>query len=126
EYSYQRQCVDMGWIEPPSDFGNGGDNKYDIYMYMNEYGDDAITNIDIQDGWNEEWAPSYIFIGPNSYIGGDLKVTVAHEFNHALQMAYSYKDMYNSVPAQWFAENTATLIAEVTWNYKFNNRKLST
>ena len=123
EYAWERQCTDMNWPEPPSDGNRGENNKYDIYIVTDLNGNRGQTFPEIEPLWQYEWAPSYIEIIDT--LENDVeKMTVAHEFSHACQFAYSYKDLYyedNQFNAlTWFYENTAVLMAEEVWNYEFN------
>lgn len=105
------------WALPPADNGNGGDNRYDIY----------IRNLPLHNGITLWEDPS-----PNPYLNGysswieirrdpipnepvsdldRLKVLVAHEFHHACQLRYT-------LPASndvWFNENTSVLMEKVIY-----------
>ncbi|HSW54763.1 MAG TPA: T9SS type A sorting domain-containing protein [Ignavibacteriaceae bacterium] len=128
EYAYEKQCGTNGmlWRVPPPDDNRGGDNRYDIYLVDETYpdiqGSRGITSWEIIGNWNYEWAPSFILI-INTLQDNDLKMVVAHEFNHASQLAYTYKDLYINNGQKidtWFYENTAVWIAEMTYNYAYN------
>ena len=120
EFAYEEQCgVDgMNWRVPPPDDNRGGDNRYDIYLVNEDYIPEnrGVTQHEIIGNWTEEWAPSFILIINTLPDYNDLKMVVAHEFNHASQLAYTYKDLLNGT---WFYENTAVWIAEMTYNYAY-------
>jgi len=69
EYCW-RNCDSLGWISPPPDFNNGGDNKYDIYIRntLNHqiphwggcFGESTFNN-PYPDGWTS-WIAIYIVI----------------------------------------------------------------
>jgi len=95
EYAYQKQCVEMNWLVPPTDDNRGGDYKYDIYL-VNSLGSlRGETFYEITGNWQYEWAPSFIEIINTLPTDNDLKMVVAHEFNHACQFAYSYRNSLN-------------------------------
>ena len=119
EYAYQQQCDSMNWRVPPPDDNRGGDNRYDIYLVDENYpdisGSRGITFYELTGNWTYEWAPSFILI-INNLSDDELKMVVAHEFNHASQLAYTYQDLGNDT---WFYENTAVWMAEMTYNYAY-------
>lgn len=110
EYAYQKICDEFGWIQPPSDDNRGGDNKYDIYILP--IANRGETWVELETNWTNEWAPSFVKINVDLDIN-ILKMVVAHEFNHACQIAYTYKD------GIWFYENTAVYIAEEVYDYQY-------
>ncbi len=115
EYAYQEMCVELGWLVPPTDDGRGGDNKYDIYLVDKSYidGSNGITQPEIIGNWTYEWSPSFVLIRNNILTFDTLQMITAHEFNHALQLAYTCKDGSTDT---WFLENTAVWMAEVIYN----------
>ena len=119
EYAYQQQCDSMNWRVPPPDDNRGGDNRYDIYLVDENYpdisGSRGKTFYELTGNWTYEWAPSFILI-INNLSDVELKMVVAHEFNHASQLAYTYQDLGNDT---WFYENTAVWMAEMTYNYAY-------
>ncbi len=118
EYAYQRICVEMGWQVPPNDDGRGGDNKYDIYLVNESYipKSNGVTQPEIIGNWTYEWSPSFILIRNTIETENQLKMVVAHEFNHASQLAYSCRDGSTDT---WFLENTAVWVAEMVYNYAY-------
>ncbi len=99
--SWEHEVFSLGWRQPPSDEGNGGDNRYDVYTENMPYYGYAAWESAGPEPWNDY--SSYIsvhidFLGfpPNDDPEGDqagaMKVTLAHEFNHACQFAYDAFD----------------------------------
>ncbi|MEO0202423.1 MAG: T9SS type A sorting domain-containing protein [candidate division WOR-3 bacterium] len=113
EYSWQKQVVEFGWFAPPPDYNQGGDNRYDIYIKNLGQGVLGYTAPEYTySGYGTEGATSYIVIGKGieSYGYDLLRVTVAHEFHHAIQFAYTYND------APWFYENTSTWMEDMVYD----------
>ncbi len=106
-------------MAPPSDGAVGGDSRYDIYFEdMGYYGYTAAESYG-PNPWND--ATSYIvlhrnFIGfpPNTDPDGDqagaAKVTVAHEFFHAVQFAYDVGE------DGWWMEVSSTWMEDVVYD----------
>jgi hypothetical protein len=99
--TYNFEINNLGYPPPPSDDTAGGDNKYDIYLKsLGWYGE---TDFDGDKG------PSYIVV--NSDFTGfrtlgiyAVRVTVAHEFHHGIQVGnYIYRET-----DAWFHELTST------------------
>lgn len=127
--SWSHQVNTLGWTRPPSDGIAGGDSLYDIYPTSIglTYG---ITFQD-QPGpepWND-WS-SYIFVhraflsfppnqDPDGNQAGSMKVTAAHEFNHACQFADN--PLHLKVSESWWQEITATWIEDVLFDATNDN-----
>jgi hypothetical protein len=102
--AYNFEINYLGYPVPPPDNGVGGDDKYDIYLeYLGDvYGD---TQFDFVSG---EKGPTYTEV--NSDFTGfpttgldAVRVTIAHEFHHAIQIGdYIYRD-----EDVWFHEMTS-------------------
>ena len=115
EYSY-RYFQNHGWVMPPSDGGMGGNDKYDIYC--DNLGGSAMgvtyPENNIGTPYPNTWS-SYVIIERNMGQFGDaymnMKVTVAHEFHHAIQMGLN-----GSGGASWFMENTATSLEDQVYD----------
>lgn len=88
ELAWQVQVEEMGWPAPPADDGDGGDDRYDLYL----------TNEDTQGGaWTWGTGPdttqddgfyslaSFIALDDRYISDADLPDFVIHEFNHAVQ-----------------------------------------
>jgi hypothetical protein len=109
----------LGFITPPSDGGLGGDSKYDVYFEDMGYYGYAVPENPGPEPWNDY--TSYIVLN-NNFIGfppnndpegnqyGAAKVTVAHEFHHAVQFAY------NASEASWFMELDATNMEDIIFD----------
>lgn len=114
DFVYEYEINTLGYRTPPSDNGAGGDNKYDIYI-MNIYPYYGETNSEFTDGGSS--GPSFIKIHNNfnnSFFTQGLnaaKVTIAHEFHHAIQMSYILRmsDLY-------FYELSATAMEEFAYD----------
>jgi hypothetical protein len=119
ENSWVTGVTALGFRQPPSDAAfpdNGGDGRYDIYVQAlsGYYG---YTQPEYYvDGTPQNDATSYVVID-NDYMGfgypdpqDPMKVTVAHEFNHACQFAH---DVGESL---WYMEATATWIEDVVYD----------
>jgi len=111
ENSWATEIDDWGFRQPPSDSGDpdGGDGGplYDIYVQncSGYYG--YCQGCYTQPGAPSNDCSSYVVID-NDYAGfgypnpvDPMKVTVAHEFNHACQMAHDYTE------GTWYMECTA-------------------
>lgn len=117
DYSWQVEIDQMGYYDPPSDLGLGGDSKYDIYIEQQ-----SSLGYTSPDGIPDPTTPyndtsSYIAIAPGLGVGL-CQVTVAHEFQHACQFACDQAE------PTWFMENCSTWIEDEVypdvndyWNY---------
>lgn len=117
--SYRTMITYLGYRIPPSDGTAGGDSKYDIYTEDMPYYGYTQGESPGPEPWNDY--TSYIsvhndFIGfpPNDDPEGDqkgaMKVTVAHEYFHAVQFGY---DIYES---EWFMEISSTWMEDVVFD----------
>jgi hypothetical protein len=100
----------LNWREPPDDDNRGGNNKYDIYI-RNIQGGACLAEVPV--GWNYEWAPSYIEITNGYNDMNKLRSLVTHEFNHACQIAYTYRDGIGL--GVWFYENTSVWMEYIVY-----------
>jgi hypothetical protein len=100
--AYNFEINKLGYPPPPSDDTAGGDNKYDIYLelFNQYYGDTQFEGTK---------GPSYMEVNSN-FTGfptqgiNAVRVTVAHEFHHSIQVGnYIYRDL-----DAWFHEMTST------------------
>jgi hypothetical protein len=115
--SYRTEVVNLGQMEPPSDFSGGGDSRYDIYtedMYYYGYTQ--------PEGYGDRpWTDYYSYVSvENNFYGfppnddpegdqkGAMKVTVAHEYYHAIQLGYEV----NMGTDVWFMEISSTWMEE--------------
>jgi hypothetical protein len=107
-----------GWINPPSDYGVGGSNLFDIYCrYSGNLGAYGVSVYDTAnpvyypDGWCS-WVEVCTDSIPQPFTRyGRLKALVAHEFHHSVQQAYTEEEE----PKWAFYENTSVWIEEVLW-----------
>jgi len=104
--SWQTECVEMGYFVPPPDGMVGGDNLYDIYIAQ-------ISSLGYTSSGGEFKPPDSTHACSASHIvilrgmgTNVLKATVAHEFQHAVQMSYDYNE------PTWFMENCAVWMEE--------------
>ncbi|SYZ73514.1 exported hypothetical protein [Candidatus Zixiibacteriota bacterium] len=117
--AWRTEVTNLQYMAPPSDGAVGGDSRYDIYFEeMNYYGYTAPESYG-PNPWND--ATSYIsihrnFLGfpPNTDPDGDqagaAKVTIAHEFFHAVQFAYDYSE------ATWWMEVSSTWMEDIVYD----------
>ena len=118
--SSRRVNDQLGYYSPPQDGGTGGDDKYDIYLVsILAYGGTSPESPG-DSSWNDY--TSYILVHRNLYgfppnddpqgdTIGAQKVTCAHEYFHAVQLAYDF-DIQNNL---WWMEATATYMEEVVF-----------
>jgi hypothetical protein len=130
ENVWSTEITTMGWLQPPPDAGEGGDTRYDLYLKncWPYYG-----YVDPGGGFVGDNPSSSGVIETNAYYSymvlendfrlqpspqNDIKVTVAHEFNHAIQVGYDRAE------ETWLMESTATWIEDEVYddindNYQF-------
>jgi len=115
--------TELGYDMPPPDEGNGGDDSYDIYVT-------TITGLTVPE-FRSEFYPDRVAYAAYSYIGNDLrnvhhpedpipllKATCAHEYFHAVQMAYRAivaddKPWWFELTANWAEERVFDDLNEV-------------
>ncbi|OPL18987.1 MAG: hypothetical protein AVO35_03410 [Candidatus Aegiribacteria sp. MLS_C] len=106
------QCDQMEFFQPPPDNNVGGDNKYDIYV---KYLSGATLGYTTCSGEyhppdsTHDCSASHIVMNNNITSIGTRVCTVAHEFQHAIQMSYDYNE------PTWFMENCAVWMEEMTY-----------
>ena len=121
ENVWNEEVTTMGFRAPPPDGGDpdggGGNDKYDIYVQelgtgLYGYCQGSYYYNDGPGGYPPNAATSYVVID-NNYSGfgypdptDPMKVTVAHEFNHACQAAHDINE------ATWYKECTSTWIED--------------
>ncbi len=118
----------LGWLNPPSDNGFGGNNLYDVYLQ--EMLSDGIAGF-VDGGFDEttvgdnpnspnviETRSSFSYMGlDNDYEEGGvfeeqlLRTTVAHEYMHSIQMGYDGQETL-----EWLWESTATWIQDEVYD----------
>jgi hypothetical protein len=109
DYSWQVQCDEMNYFYPPPDANMGGCNRYDIYiMVIDALGYTTPGGEFKPPDSTHNASASHIVINTN--LSPNLvKVTVAHEFQHAVQMTYDYTE------PTWFMENCAVFMEETVY-----------
>lgn len=118
------EIEEMGWPMPPTDYGVGGSDDYDIYLTNEETQGGAWTYTTYDTGVEPDaWSDDDLFSN-SSYIAIDddeswipdssMPGFVSHEFNHALQYGM---DANEYTLFAW--ESTAEAIAEL---YSGNGR----
>lgn len=109
DYSWQVQCDEMNYFTPPPDANMGGCNRYDIYiMVIDALGYTSSGGEFKPPDSTHNASASHIVINTN--LGSNLiKATVAHEFQHAVQMTYDYTE------PTWFMENCAVFMEEMVY-----------
>jgi len=117
--SYRAEIITLAQFEPPSDGTLGGDSRYDIYTEeMGYYGYTQSEGAG-PNPWNDAY--SYIsvhrnFIGfppnddPDGNQKGAAKVTIAHEYYHAIQFAYNYLE------DAWLMEASSTWMEDYVFD----------
>ncbi|HIE37793.1 MAG TPA: hypothetical protein EYP77_01760 [Anaerolineae bacterium] len=131
ETVWQAEIGTMGWLEPPPDAGEGGDTRYDLYLknippyygYTYFSGGFVGDNPNSPDVTETRAYYSYVALENdfNAFPGDrrdNIRVTLAHEFNHAIQVGY------DSLEALWLMEATATWMEDEVYdaindNYQF-------
>ncbi len=106
------ECDNMGFIHPPPDMNVGGDNKYDMYLCYLGGGVLGYTTCAGEyhpPDSTHSCSASHIVIGSNIAASGTRVCTVAHEFQHAIQMSYDYNE------PTWFMENCAVWMEEMVY-----------
>ncbi len=126
EHVWQVEVEALGWTPPPPDGNNGGDSTYDVYLlnipgyYGVTCGDDFVgDNPNSVDRVETRAYASHLAL-ENDYIGfkGNpsdlLKVTAAHEFNHALQYGYDGNEPFTA--SAWLYEGVATWVEDEVYD----------
>ncbi|MEO0091769.1 MAG: T9SS type A sorting domain-containing protein [candidate division WOR-3 bacterium] len=106
QYCWAKEVDSLGWIAPPPDFGQGGDDRYDFYIKTLSSGIAGVTYAEY--GYSTPYPDgvcSHIRITTNLDLNS-LKATVSHELCHALEFRYS------SAEGTWWMENCAVWMEE--------------
>lgn len=136
ENVWDTEITSMGWLQPPPDTGEGGDTRYDVYLkncwpyygYVDCNGGFVGDNPNSLSVTETDAYYSYMVLENDFKLQpspqNDIKVTVAHEFNHAIQAGY------DGTEATWLMESTATWIEDEVYddindNYQFLNKLFS-
>jgi hypothetical protein len=108
EESLSVQVDDMGWPMTPPDCGEGGDERFDLYVYQLEegYAGFAIPNHIIGDNplspEVEQYAAyGHLEIANDFSLSADpiglMKATIAHEIHHNIQFTFDVGDAFRSL-----------------------------
>jgi hypothetical protein len=107
-WHYTTNSNKLGYNSPPLDGNNGGDSRFDVYIKnINYYGftDDqdgyGHPYIVVHNNYTAGFEPNF---DPEGSRAGNMKITAAHEFFHAIQ--YFYVDWLDE-DSIWWEENTA-------------------
>ena len=118
------QVSEFGWPAPPTDCGEGGDTRYDVYLLETLSSDStmgySMPEAVLGDNPNtpavEDWSTySYLAID-NDFDSTPaslslMRTTAAHEFNHSIQFGYDLND----IGGEWYYEATATWMETITF-----------
>lgn len=112
EYYINRQ----GWPPPPRDCGEGGDDRFDVYIIeildseelLGYVQPEALVGDNPYSEEIEQWASYSYLVLDNDFSGvGDpaalMRTTVSHEFMHNLQFGYDINEPFDAI-----YESTAT------------------
>lgn len=115
--SYNYEVKILKYPAPPADFGEGGDDLYDIYLQNLASGDYGATYA--EQGLGKEKYATYVIMD-NDFSGSGYstngiaaaRVTIAHELHHSIQMGnYIYR------PADsFYHEATSTAMEELVYD----------
>ena len=112
--TWELEVEQLGYNPPPSDNGLGGGEEYDVYVtdlkgdvygwaYREQTGYTSHSYIEIDNNFTD--------LGYRQTRGLDaLRVTIAHEFHHAIQFGY-----YARTDGCWWHESTSTWMEEVAY-----------
>jgi len=119
---YRFEIEYLGFIFPPSDNGAGGDDKYDVYIQNQGGSVYGYTEWESKVG-SINWT-SFMVID-NDYVGyystglNGMRVTVAHEFHHGIQLG-NYSVLNSNSPFRdsdlFFYELTSTSMEEFVYD----------
>lgn len=119
EYAWDLEINQLGFREPVSDNGAGGDDKVDFYIQDFGPGGYGYT---IPETTVNHRAPAFCVID-DDFQGTQyattgleaLKVTTAHEFFHVIHFSYyNYSTTY--YPILWWMEQTAVWMEDRAWD----------
>jgi len=130
EYVWEYEVEFLGYREPLTDNGRGGDNRLDVYLTDLGTGVYGYTVPDPDSDYYQ--MPGYIEIDNDfagTQYGGSIatvlqaaRVTAAHEFFHAIQYAYDESEFdYDNISdpnsyKPWWLEATATWMEDVVYD----------
>lgn len=104
EQAWDHEVNEMGYAPPPSDGTGGGDDRFDVYIKsMNYYGYTSVESDHPYIVVHKNYVGFESNLDPEGSRIGNMKITAAHEFFHAIQ--YFYDDWNDD--SIWWEENTA-------------------
>ena len=113
EEAFSFQIDRLGWPLPPPDCGEGGDERFDLYL-LNLDGLFGYAQSEVQVGDNpntpevELYAATSHLVIENDMEGfsddpvGAMRATIAHELHHNIQFSFDYGEAYGA-PTEWGA-----------------------
>ena len=105
EQVWEHEINYLGYTPPLPDGNYGGDDNFDIYILDTTcYGYTSIENGHPYIVVHNNYTGFDTNLDPNDPMYGNMKITAAHEFFHAIQ--YFYVD-WNDLYSIWWEENTA-------------------
>ena len=120
EFSWARECGEIGFYEPPGDYGADGSDDYDVYLSGTGTGVLGYTmpGQQVEETWWDD-RTSHIVHSRDLDTDAVISTTGSHEFNHACQMAMAQETSIT------FYENCATWVephvyfeyANDAWSY---------
>ncbi|MCB9449999.1 MAG: hypothetical protein H6672_01080 [Anaerolineaceae bacterium] len=122
EQVLQIETQQMGWPLPPSDCGEGGDTRFDVYLMetlsegvMGFAQPGGVIGDNPNSAHQETWAAYSFLVLDNDFNGHPtprpaMRVTAAHEFHHGIQFGYDLNDAVN-----WVYEATSTWMETQTF-----------
>jgi hypothetical protein len=107
-----------GWLPPPPDGGQGGDNRYDVYVVDNARWGDVVPEDPFSDPYTGGYT-SWMEIHPDSIpqpfaAFSRLRALLAHELHHAVQLRYRH--VMADDRERWFHENTSVYMEDVVYD----------
>lgn len=124
---WKTEIVDMGWQQPPADYGAGGSDSYDIYLTNYDTAGGAWTYTTYDNGVEPDAIEGDGLYTNSSYIAIDddeswipdesMAAFVSHEFNHACQYATDANE-YTLFAWESTAEATSEIYSGLGREYK--------
>lgn len=109
DLSWEVAVNEMLYHSPPPDQGMGGCNRYDMYIKNIPYMGYATHSGEHKPPDSTQNASASHVVISNSLSSNHIKVTVAHEFKHAIQFTYDYTE------PTWYMENCAVFMEEMVY-----------